>query len=128
MRQWSNQVLQELGNNMAASMKFSKSQHQLFNASAIVYLVLPKDAAGWSLYDLGAFGQTLMLSATDHGIQSIPAYELVKFPNMIRKEFKIGDDKMIAMGIALGYAKIDEVINQIYTKRTPVDSFLTIKD
>ena len=57
---------------------FNHVQHILFNSPAVVYLTLPKDYTKWSVYDLGGFGMALMLAATDLGVDSIPAYELVK--------------------------------------------------
>ncbi|MDP4105794.1 MAG: nitroreductase family protein [Bacillota bacterium] len=53
--------------------------------------------------DLGAFSQTLMLSAYGRGIGSMPAYEIVKYPELVRQFIEIPDDQTITMGVALGY-------------------------
>lgn len=105
---------------------FIFSQKILYNASAMVYLTVPKTAPQWALIDLGAFGQTLMLAAQDRGIGSTPAHEIVKYPDEVRKNLNIPDDEIIAMGIALGYPT-DEKINQFISKRMPVEEVLTIK-
>jgi nitroreductase len=44
-----------------------------------------------------------MLAATDLGVNSIPAYELVKYPYILRDNLPIPEDEDIVMGIALGY-------------------------
>ncbi|MCR1890093.1 hypothetical protein NSA16_02765 [Ligilactobacillus murinus] len=45
----------------------------MFNTPALIYLTLPKNTSEWSIYDLGAFGQTLMLAAADRKVDSMPA-------------------------------------------------------
>jgi nitroreductase len=52
---------------------------------------------------LGAFSQTLILSAYRRGIGSLLAYEIVKYPELVRQFIEIPDDQTIAMGVALGY-------------------------
>ena len=88
---------------------FNHTQHVMFNAPAIVYLTLPKQRTQWSIYDLGGFGMAILLAATDKGIDSIPAYEIAKYPDILRKYLPIPDDEDIIIGIALGY-KSDEKI------------------
>jgi len=105
---------------------FIQSQKVLYNASAIVYLTVPKTAPQWALIDLGAFGQTLMLAAQDRGIGSTPAHEIVKFPEEVRKNLGVPDDEIVAMGIALGYPT-EEKINQFVSQRIPVEEALTLK-
>lgn len=126
MGNWSRFVSQRLQEEHSPVFAFQDAQFNLFNSAAIVYLTLPKNANGWSLYDLGAFGQTLMLSAIDRGIQSMPAYELVKYPKDLRETMGIPGSEMIVMGIGLGFPD-NSGINRIYTKRSEIDKILTIK-
>ena len=106
---------------------FITSQKVLYNASAMVYLTVPKTAPQWALIDLGAFAQTLMLAACDKGIGSTPAHEIIKYPDEVRKNINIPDDEILAMGIALGYPT-DEKINDFVSNRIPVDEVLTLKN
>lgn len=102
-------------------------QGKLYNAQALVYLTVPKASRQWSYYDLGAFAQNLLLSAADKGIGSIPAYEIVKYPEIVRKNIEISSDEVLAAGIALGYAEENDV-NRFSSRRMPLEEFLTIKD
>ena len=104
---------------------FNYVQHILFNSPAVVYLTLPKNHTQWSIYDLGGFGMSLMLAATDLGVDSIPAYELVKYPYILRDNLPIPDDEDIIMGIALGYES-EEHINQYQSPRLELDEILKI--
>ena len=51
----------------------------------------------------------LILAATDLGVDSIPAYELVKYPYILRNNLPILDDEDIIMGIALGYESDEHI-------------------
>lgn len=124
LRTWSNGIRTFMGTDYNDMYEDSNN---LFNAPAIAYLLLPKDITPWTIYDLGAFGQTLMLAAKDLGIDSMPAEEFVFNPSELHKVLDIGDDYVIAMGIGLGYAK-DTKINKFRSKRMDLKKFLTIKD
>ena len=106
---------------------FLKMNETLFNAPALVYLTLGKDHTGWPVYDLGGFGLALMLAAKDHGVDSIPAYEIVKFPAELRPLLSVPEEEEIIMGIALGYAT-DDSINAFASTRLPLSEILTIKE
>lgn len=105
---------------------FLNMNEKLFNTPALVYLTLGKGHTGWPIYDLGGFGMTLMLAAKDHGVDSIPAYEIVKFPAELRPLLSVPEDEEIVMGIALGYADEDS-INDFSSTRLPLEDILTIK-
>ena len=106
--------------------EFLKANEELFYAPALVYLTLTRGHTGWPIYDLGGFGLALMLAAKDHGVDSIPAYEIVKFPAELRPLLSVPEDQEIIMGIALGYAE-DGKINEFASTRLPLEDVLTIK-
>lgn len=125
MADWSTALQQYLGTDV---QQMTDSQARLYDAAALVYLTLPKGATGWSIYDLGAFGQTLMLAAADQQIDSMPAYEIVRYPDAVRKIMGIPADTQLVMGIALGYRDPAKKINDFRSDRAAEDSILTIKD
>ena len=104
---------------------FAKTQPVLFNAPAVVYLTVPKTAPMWSVYDLGAFSMSLMLHAAEKDIDSIQAYELIKYPELLRQNLPISDDESIIARIALGYAS-DAKINELKSSRLDLDDILKI--
>ena len=99
---------------------FWRKNIECFNAPAVVYLSLHKGHSKWSCYDLGGFGMALMLAAKDLGVDSVVAYELVKYPDVLRKYVKIPDDEDIVVGIALGYEN-DEIVNKFRAKKSTLD-------
>ncbi|MDO5531490.1 nitroreductase [Sutterella sp.] len=101
------------------------SQSYLFHAPAVAYLTMTNPENHWATLDLGGFEQTLLLAAADRGIGSVPAYNLVKYPDVLRTELAIPDEEKIAIGIALGYAA-DVPLNAFHSTRVPTDEILTI--
>ena len=99
---------------------FWRKNIECFNAPAVVYLALHKGHSKWSCYDLGGFGMALMLAAKDLGVDSVVAYELVKYPDVLRKYVKIPDDEDIAVGIALGYEN-DDIVNKFRAKKSTLE-------
>ena len=89
----------------------------LFNAPTIVYLTVPKKRTNYSLLDIGAIEMAIILASKDYGIDSIPAYEAVKYPDILRKHLKIPEDEDIYVGISLGYADPENPLNQYRAKR-----------
>lgn len=101
---------------------FEDRQRHLYNAQALIYITVDEKAVPYMFYDLGAFGQSILLAAAEKGIDSIPAYEIVRFPDSIRKHLDIPDQEKIFMGIALGYADEDR-LNTFKPKRRKLEDF-----
>lgn len=106
--------------------EFPESQAELFNAPALVYLTAHRESPLWALYDMGAFGQSLMLAAHARGVDSMPAYEIVKYPQYVREIMEIPENERIVMGIALGY-RAKKKINDFRSNREPLENMLTFK-
>lgn len=113
--------------NHPESKEFGDLNNVLFNASAILYITIKKDASSYVAYDAGAFGYGVLLAAENHGVGAIPAYGFVRYPQEIHDQFEIPDDEAIFMGIGLGYPTEDP-INQFKPGRDDLDKILQIKD
>lgn len=100
---------------------FVSLNHTFFNAPMVIFLCLDEVLSPWSLYDLGAYSQSVMLSATEQGLDTIPAINLVWFPQVIREELRIPENLKIAIGIAVGYADPSHGINAFRSSRRAFD-------
>ncbi|WP_372791271.1 hypothetical protein [Lentilactobacillus sp. SPB1-3] len=56
------------------------------------------------------------------------SYELVKYPDVIRDELGMPANKVVAMGVALGYEKSDKNLNAYRSDRVATDQMLKIID
>ena len=80
---------------------FMVTVRNLYYAPMVVYFTLNKGYIPYSVYDLGGFGMSLMLAAIDYGVDSLVAYSLVTYPDVLRKYLKVPDDEDIIVGNGL---------------------------
>ena len=99
---------------------FMDAQKILFNAPTIVYLTVPKKRITYSILDIGAIEMAILLAAKSHGVDSLIAYEAIKFPDIIRKYCRVPEDEDILIGIALGYED-ENLVNKFRAKKYTID-------
>ncbi len=99
-----------------------------YGATTCIYLLVGKpifqQSKGinvWSLYDSGSAVQNIMLLATNYGLGTVAQAQAVVYPDIIRKVLGIPEDKLIALGISIGYPDLDNPVNQSRTAREPLD-------
>jgi len=99
-----------------------------YGATTCIYLLVGKpifqQSKGinvWALYDSGSAVQNIMLLATNYGLGMVAQAQAVIYPDIIRKVLGIPEDKLIALGIAIGYPDLDNPVNQSRTAREPMD-------
>ncbi|MBE5982662.1 nitroreductase [Lacrimispora sp. AGF001] len=97
-----------------------------FDAPTCVYLCLNKSLSEYSYYDLGAFGQTLMLAATERGIDTMAAYSPVMFGDLLHEELGIPENTNIVLGIYMGYRDPDHFVNKPDAIQMDLDKYLKI--
>jgi hypothetical protein len=63
-----------------------------------------------------------MLLAVNYGLGTIAQAMAVVYPDIIHKEINIPQDKLIALGIAIGYPDWSNEINKDFRDREPLDT------
>lgn len=85
-----------------------------FNAPHAAFLFMPSFGDNVRVAgDIGMYGQTFLLSLTDHGLAGIPQTYLGSFADTIRKVLNISDELKMLFGISFGYADPDALGNSI---------------
>ena len=107
--------------------KFMNNVKHMYNAPMVIYFTLNKGYTPYNVFDIGGFGQVLMIAAKDYGIDSLVAYSLSNYPDVLRKYMKVPDDEDIVMGIAFGYED-DSIMNKFRSTRLPLDKFCHFKN
>jgi len=79
----------------------------------------------WAMYDSGSAVQNIMLLATSHGLGTIAQAQAVIYPDIIRKVLGIPEDKLIALGISIGYPDWDSPVTQGRTAREPLEKVVS---
>ena len=103
-----------------------------YGAPVCIYLLIQKDfyfqsggINSWSLYDSGSCVQNIMLLAAQAGLGTIAQAQAVVYPDIIRKVLKIPEDKLIALGISMGYEDTAAPPRERRTTREPLDTIAT---
>ena len=109
-----------------AVQQFGELNQSLFHAPAVIYLCTDKVHSEWSLYDIGAYAQSLMLTAAHCGLGTMPAITLTFFPDILHRELEIPSDLKVTIGIAIGYPDTQNDINKFVSARDPVDKVVRI--
>jgi nitroreductase len=99
-----------------------------YGAPACIYLLVGKNfllqSQGvnvWAMYDCGSAVQNIMLLAVNYGLGTIAQAMAVAYPDIIRKELGIPEDKLIALGISIGYPDWDNPVTKDFRERAPLD-------
>lgn len=108
--------------------QFGLLNQTMFNAPAVIYICMDRILSEWSLYDIGAYSQSLMLAAIERGLSTIPAITLVLYPDVLRRELRIPDNLKITIGIAIGYADRENRINDFVSGRSSLDETVHFLD
>jgi len=103
-----------------------------YGAPTCIYLLVGKSffqqsegINAWSLYDCGSVVQNIMLLATSHGLGTVAQAQAVIYPDIVRRALGIPEDKLIALGIAIGYPDWDNPVNKEPRAREPLDKIAT---
>lgn len=101
--------------------------YAFYDAPVVIYLCMDKSLTPYSMYDLGALSQSIMLAAAERGLDTAPAIMLVQYPDMIREALGIPDHLAIVLGIALGYGDGGSIHNRLRTSRRPLSEVASFK-
>jgi len=104
----------------ASDRVFMQWGARLFGAPVIVVVCLDKALSSFRNLDIGLFTQTVCLAAEGYGVDSFIAGTLVSQPDVLRQELEIPENLDIAIGIALGYANFESIINTYRSPRRSV--------
>jgi nitroreductase len=87
------------------------------HAPTAAIVALDKRLGSSDILSIGLYLQTLVLSLTDHGIQTCFQGTVAVWPDLVRKELGIGDDMQLLCSLAIGYEDKGARINHVKTQR-----------
>jgi nitroreductase len=100
-----------------------------YGATTCIYLLIGKNYLHqekginvWGMYDSGSVVQNIMLLAVSYGLGTIAQAMAAVYPDIIHKELGIPQDKLVALGIAIGYPDWNNEINKDFRDREPLDA------
>lgn len=100
-----------------------KANYRAFDAPVVLYFFIDSSLEKGSWLDYGMFLQSIMLAATELCLGSCMQAALAEYPDIIRKELNVGEDKILLCGMALGYEDTNAAINSYRTERITLEEF-----
>jgi len=98
----------------------ARSNCEFFGAPTVLWVLVHEALLPFSAHDAGLMVQTLMLSATAHGVGSCALGVLATWRHPIDAEFEIPKHYKLVTGLALGYPSTAGV-NDFRAEHPPID-------
>ena len=102
---------------------------RLYGAPCVIYIYTGRDfylqgssINVWPVFDCGLIAENIMLLAVNYGLGTLPAIQLVKYPDVLKSILKIPDTKLMVLGIAIGYPDWHYPLNQAFSQRESLDN------
>jgi len=106
--------------------KWMERGFRYFDAPAVVIISVDRCLSETGpLLDIGAFIQTICLTALHFGLGTCIEDQGVAYPEVLRKYGRIPDSKRIILALAIGYPDWDFPANKVETEREPIKNLTT---
>lgn len=121
---WSLYALAGIGKGDRAGGDRQRARNfSFFGAPCAFVFTIDRDLEIGSWLDYGMFLQSLMIAARGFGLDTCAQAAIASYPDIVRRELAIADDKLVICAMALSFADPDEPTNALTTEREPVDGF-----
>lgn len=127
MEDWGHDLVHSFTDFDEAHTVMTGASDALNNAPAILFVTIPKQTPDWAILDAGAFMQSLLLAATAKGLGSIPTYNSVRYPQVVRQVLGIPETERLLVGVELGYESSAKV-NAFRAQRPDLSDVLKISE
>jgi nitroreductase len=125
------QLYNSLGIARGDKAAYGKQALENFNffGAPHVAIVHTDEALGvYGAIDCGGYVTSFMLAAQALGISTVPQAALAFHSEIVRKHFRLGDDRRVVCGISFGFADRDHKANSYRTSRAGIADTATFVD
>ena len=84
------------------------ANYRLYGAPHAIFLYQHSSLSAWSVLDMGAFAQTIMLAANAKGLATVPQAFLCGYAAEVKKFLAIPHDRRLVLGISIGYPDLSD--------------------
>jgi nitroreductase len=112
----------------AAYAKQALENYNFFDAPHVAIIHTDEALGIYGAIDCGAYVANFMLAAQALGLGTIPQAALARHSRLIRRHFKLGDDRRVVCGISFGYADHGHKVNSYRTSRASVADTVSFVD
>jgi nitroreductase len=112
----------------AAYAKQALENYNFFGAPHVAIIHTDEALGIYGAIDCGAYVGNFLLAAQALGLGTIPQAALARHSGLIRRHFKLGDDRRVVCGISFGFPDRDHKINSYRTSRAGIPDTATFVD
>jgi nitroreductase len=94
--------------------------YNFFGAPHIAIIHTDEALGVYGAIDCGAYVGNFLLAAQALGLATIPQAALARYSGLIRRHFRLGDDRQVVCGISFGFPDQDHKVNSYRTSRASV--------
>ncbi len=104
--------------------KLRLQNYSFYGAPCALFIFMDRTLTSWSIFDLGLFCENLSLAAHSFGLGSCLQASLAHYPDAVRDFLGISRDKLLAIGVSLGYPDPQAPLNAYQSTRIDLDSYV----
>ena len=104
----------------AAYARQALENYNFFGAPHVAIIHSTEALGVYGAIDCGAYVGNFMLAAQALGLGTIPQAALARHSGLIRRHFKLGDDRRVVCGISFGFADHAHKVNSYRTSRAGI--------
>src|SRR6478752_3592571 len=112
----------------AAYARQALENYNFFGAPHVAIIHSTEALGVYGAIDCGAYVGNFMLAAQALGLGTIPQAALARHSGLIRRHFKLANDRKVVCGISFGYADHAHKVNSYRTSRASVTDTVTFVD
>jgi nitroreductase len=112
----------------AAYAKQALENYNFFGAPHVAIIHTDEALGIYGAIDCGAYVGNFLLAAQALGLGTIPQAALARHSGLIRRHFKLGDERRVVCGISFGFPDRDHKINSYRTSRASIPDTATFVD
>ena len=109
----------------AAYARQALENYNFFGAPHVAIIHTDEALGIYGAIDCGAYVGNFLLAAQALGLGTIPQAALARHSGLIRRHFKLGDDRRVVCGISFGFPDQDHKVNSYRTSRASVAETVT---
>ncbi len=110
------------------SKAWRAQNYVFFGAPAGLIFTIDRKLEKGSWLDYGMFLQTLMLAARARSLHTCAEASIASYPDIVRRELDLGEDRVVICGMAMGYADGDAVVNSFHPARIALEDYAVFLD
>jgi nitroreductase len=125
------QLYNSLGIARGDKMAYARQALENYNFFGAPHVAIVHTAEPLGIYgaiDCGAYVSNFMLAAQAMGLGSIAQAALARHSGLVRRHFKLGDDRRVVCGLSFGFPDVDHRINSYRTSRAGIADTVTFVD